>query len=100
MIRDKDFNWQFWRCCYGGLNRELHLLLEFKPSVGKHGINLRIFAYPTNEENTSIASQRFIFDKSYPIAGNNIDLEKDWRKYADAFMDDYFIAQDKGTSIP
>jgi hypothetical protein len=95
MIRDKDFNWQFWRGCYCALDRELNYLIEFKPTVKDGQFALMIILNETKSDNSTITKER-IFGKTYLLDSVKIDLQKDWFKWSEKFYEDYFSFKEKG----
>lgn len=94
MVRDTDFTWQFWRCCYCALDRELKYLIEFIPTVSNGQFSLLIKLNTTNTENNRIIKEG-IFRKYYKLDSVKIDLPKEYKPFLEKFMDDYFEARDK-----
>jgi hypothetical protein len=95
MIRDTDFNWQFWRKCYCALDRELHHLLEFHPTVKDGHFSLMVILNLTNHKNSHVIEEK-IFHKTYQLETVKLDLKNEWEKWAEMFMNDYFLAKEKG----
>ncbi len=98
MIRDTDFNWQFWRKCYCALDRELNYLIEFHPTVKDGQFSLMVSLNGTNSKNSAITTER-IFTKIYPLDNVKLDLQKDWVKWSEKFYEDYFSFKEKGCKV-